>query len=311
MSTRILVGGVVAMLGTVACESGASAGTIFACGNGGAYGLVSGVPSGNDFVQASAWETHGLAVHAGGAVTGWGDNSQGQLNLPAGTYSQVATGVLTSYALTSAGTIGAWGYDAFGQVSGVPSGTFTKITAGRFHATALRSDGVAIAWGYSGGFGVGTFKDVSSGMDWSLGVRTDGTLYSWGTNSTVYGLANVPAGNNFIACAAGSFDGVALRSDGTLVAWGDPSLGMLSVPSGNDFVAVAAGHYHAMALHADGSVSAWGWDGYGQVSTLPAGTFSSLYGGNGISVLVGEPAPAPGASMFLLASGMLGIRRRR
>ena len=37
---------------------------------------------------------------------------------------------------------------------------------------------------------------------------------------------------------------------GSLVGWGDNIYGDLSLPAGNDFVAVAAGGYHSLALTA-------------------------------------------------------------
>ena len=201
-----------ALLVLLAASSLASAGAIHGWGSN-FYGIMSGIPAGNNFVKVSSYEQHGLGLRGDGSVVAWGLGSS-ELLVPAGTYTDIGAGAATSYAIRTDGSIAAWGYNGYGQLSGAPtSGTFTKISAGRFHATALRSDGTALAWGYSGGTGVGTFIDVSSSMlDWSLGVRNDGTvdgtgtLYAWGSQNA-YNQFNVPAGNDFVAASETSWSG--------------------------------------------------------------------------------------------------------
>ena len=51
----------------------------------------------------------------------------------------------------------------------------------------------------------------------------------------------MPAGNDFVAIAAGSVHSLALKSDGSLVGWGYNCYGQTNVPAGNDFVAISAG----------------------------------------------------------------------
>ena len=87
-------------------------------------------------------------------------------------------------------------------------------------------------------------------------LGTDGALNAWGDN--LYGECNVPAGNNYVAVAAGELFGMALRLDGSLAAWGDNSYGECNVPAGNNYVAIAAGATHCLALRADGSITTWG-----------------------------------------------------
>ena len=46
---------------------------------------------------------------------------------------------------------------------------------------------------------------------------------------------------------------------GTIVAWGKDSHGQVSgVPAGDDFIAIAAGRHFGLALRDDGSIAAWG-----------------------------------------------------
>src|SRR5262245_21882046 len=99
-----------------------------------------------------------------------------------------------------------------------------------------------------------------------------GRLVSWGSNASGV-VSNTPAGEDFVAVAAGGYHSVALRANGSLVSWGEDEDGQVSqTPSGTGFVAVAAGEYHCVALRANGSLVSWGWDQYGQVSRTPAGT---------------------------------------
>ena len=80
----------------------------------------------------------------------------------------------------------------------------------------------------------------------SLALKSDGSLVGWGNN--VYGQTNVPAGNDFMAIAAGGFHSLALKSDGSLVGWGYNGYGQTNVPAGDDFMAIAAGGYHSLAI---------------------------------------------------------------
>ena len=109
------------------------------------------------------------------------------------------------------------------------------------------------------------FVAVAAGSFHSLAVRADGSLVSWDR----YGQTNGPAGN-FMAVAARIGHSLAVRADGSLVGWGSNRYGETNVPAGNDFVAVAAGNHHSLALRADGSLVGWGYNVYGQTN-VPAG----------------------------------------
>jgi alpha-tubulin suppressor-like RCC1 family protein len=122
-------------------------------------------------------------------VIGWGDNSRGQLNVPASATNAiaVAAGQSQSLALLTDGSVLGWGNDVFGSAK-VP---------------ASATNVVAIAAGYNH----------------SLALRADGSVLAWGNN--MFGQCNVPpSATNVLAIAAGFYHSVALKSDGTMLAWG-------------------------------------------------------------------------------------------
>src|SRR5262249_54785533 len=89
-------------------------------------------------------------------------------------------------------------------------------------------------------------------------IRTDGSLVVWGKNFN-QNLSNVPAGNDFVAIAAGGFQNLALRSNGAIVCWGDDRYGQVTnTPTDANFVAIASGFWQNIALRADGTLVTWG-----------------------------------------------------
>ena len=113
------------------------------------------------------------------------------------------------------------------------------------------------------------FTAVAAGYCHSLALKTDGSLVGWGQND--YGQISVPAGNDFVAIAAGYYHNLALKADGSLVGWGYNVYGQTDVPAGNDFVAISVGRFYSAALKADGSLVGWGYNLDGQTD-VPAGT---------------------------------------
>ena len=225
----------------------------------------------------------------GYAVSAWGGNGAGQLNLPAGLYAlAVAGGSDHSLALKNDGTVVAWGCKSnfdHGQCS-VPAGLrgVKAIAAGGSHSLALKNDGTVVAWscpapdnrgqcavpaGLTGVISIATSQ-------WrSLALKNDGTVVSWGCEPSDRGQCTVPAGLSGVkALAAGYYHTLALKNDGTVVAWGCGSTanyGQCTIPAGlNNVVAIAANTYHSLALKSDGAVVAWGDNRYGAI-TVPAG----------------------------------------
>lgn len=251
------------------------------------------------FTAIAAGGRHGLAIRSDGTLVGWGRNVDGEISVPSGTFIAVAAGGRHSVGIRSDGTLAGWGTNDFG-VSTPPAGTFIAVAAGSGHNIGIRSDRTLAGWGLNvnGQINVpaGTFTAVSAGNVHSIGLRTDGTLVGWGSNTS--GQINVPAGT-FVAVDAGALHNLAIRSDGTLVGWGTNVSGEITVPGGT-FSAVSAGAGHSLGLRADGTLVGWGFNADGQ-TTVPAGAFhTAIAAGSGFSLAI-QIDPAAASFGLLLA----------
>jgi len=130
------------------------------------------------------------------------------------------------------------------------------LSAIAFLFTPLACASEIVGWGANGA-GQATppagnnFIAVAAGYEHGLALKSDGSIVGWGANN--YGQATPPAGNDFIYIAADGGHSLALKSDGSIVGWG---IGP-SPPAGNDFIAVAAGGDHNLAIKSDGSIVGW------------------------------------------------------
>ncbi len=252
-----------------------------------------------------------------GSVLTWGDNQYGQLGngtvtrsllagpiVPAAGQAlnnivQVAGGGRYSLALTSNGSVYAWGDDTYGQLgdgkqtfssqvneNSIPgvvqtqSGPLTNvvaIAAGQDHALALTADGSVYSWGRNQYGQLGNGSTDSSAYYSYYGYVSDNpyaTLVRGGSHFSYASLSGVTA------IAAGGYHSLAVLSDGTVVAWGYNSSGQLGdaasgsgadsaypvpVSSLTNAVSVAAGQYFSLALTASGSVYGWGYDNDGEL----------------------------------------------
>jgi len=216
-----------------------------------------------------------------GAVVAWGDNSQGQRNIPANLngVTAIAAGSSHVVALKKDGTLVAWGANTYGQTT-VPAGlgVVKAVAAGGVHTVALQNSGAVAAWGYrfSGVTNVPLAAQsgvtaIAAGYLHSAALKSDGTVVAWGTND--FGQTTVPvaAQSGVTAIAAGDFHTVALKSNGSVVAWGYNDFGQTTVPVGlNGVTAIAAAGHHTLALKSDGTVAVWGANTSGE-STVPVG----------------------------------------
>ncbi len=201
-----------------------------------------------------------------GVVIAWGDNDEGETDVPAGLGSviAIAAGWYHSLAVTGEGKVVAWGSNARGltdvpaRLSGV-----TAVAAGQYHSLALTVAGTVVAWGGNGygqcdvPSGLSGVTSIAAGSDHSLAVAS-GRVYAWGGDR--YGQASAPAGLvGVTAVAAGAGHSLALTGDGIVVGWGVNDFGEAVVPADlRDVVAIAAGVGQSAAVKADGTVVGWG-----------------------------------------------------
>jgi alpha-tubulin suppressor-like RCC1 family protein len=203
---------------------------------------------------------------------------------PPGTVRQLATGLRSSAALLTDGSLWTWGDDSYGQLGyGTNGGLIT---------TPTRVPGLS-------GVTQVALSDEGSGY----AVESDGSLWAWGdntgaqlgngsTNSTSSPI-RVPLLTGVRQVAAGGQHALALRSDGTVWSWGINSNGELgdgttyneSLPepvAGLTGIAqVASGGAESFAVRADGTLYSWGWNSTGEL-------------GNGTTTEGHRPAAVPG-----------------
>jgi len=130
-----------------------------------------------------------------------------------------------------------------------------------------------LAWGSDASGQVSTlpagddYVAIAAGDAHGLALKLDGTVVAWGANSD--GQRDVPHGM-YKAIGAGARFSVGVRTNGSLAAWGENDAGQVSaVPPGINHVAVDGGLHFAVALRSDGTIAAWGDDRHGQVSGRP------------------------------------------
>ena len=216
-------------------------------------------------------------------VAGWGNNLDGQCDVPFGLSNAVAVaaGWGQSLALASDGTVVAWGTNDHGQGS-VPTNLagVTMIAAGWFHDVALMSNGTVTAWGANSPEIGWTLTNVPPDLTnaavisahalHSLALTSNGLVVAWGYGPS--GETNVPSDlSNVVAIAAGLQFNLAAKADGSVSAWGINNCGQCNVPAGlSNVVDVAAGPYHCLALRSNGTVFAWGDGSHGETN-VPGG----------------------------------------
>ena len=237
---------------------------------------------------ATIWE-HSCALHRGGTVSCWGNNTWGQLG-----NGQSGDRVVSSVPVRVAGITDA-----------------TAITAGVNHSCALHQDGTISCWGdnYNGQLGNGQngenamssvipaqVKDITdataitAGGGHSCALHEGGTISCWGSNGSGQlgngenAMSSVPVQVKDItdarAIAAGYSHSCALHQDDTISCWGNNGSGQLgngqngenansSVPMKvvniTEATAISAGSFHSCALHQDGTTSCWGDNWQGQL----------------------------------------------
>jgi len=240
-------------------------------------------------IDVTAGFYHSFLIRGDGSITGWGDNTEGQL-----------TNSL-NYNNSNGQFAGNWKNTTIGKLNKVK-----KISTNYLHTLAILSDNTITGWGPNDeGQAVGTteYKDnsnlfignwsdtpvskitnangISAGAYHSLALLKDETITGWGDNTSGQAFN----GNNLtgvIGISAGGYHSLAIRniSGGVVTGWGDNDYSQSS--KGNSLTGVkmvSAGHLHSFALLNNGRVTGWGWNDDGQVAGV-----TNLNNTNGIFI---------------------------
>ena len=195
---------------------------------------TSGTPLSN-IVAIAAGENHSLAVDSSGNLWAWGYNNSGQLgdgtttnhleaeqiSLSGTMVTQVAGGGFYSLAITSTGTVLAWGANTYGELGdGTTTNRLTPVAvqnltsvasigAGQYHSIATESNGSVWTWGFNnnGQLGNGTFDSSNHDSPAQL------------TGITAASGANVGS--------AGGYHTLLINSGGVLTTWANGMYGQL------------------------------------------------------------------------------------
>jgi alpha-tubulin suppressor-like RCC1 family protein len=293
------------------------------------------MPDAAAVVAIAAGTRHALAVTALGHVYGWGQNNHGETGtgtvstavatptlvpMPAGvTPVAVAGGEGYSLALTSAGSVLAWGLNGHGQLGNgttdktlialtpvfvtLPADTTVTAIGAGDHSVALTATGQVLCWGDNGGGQLGNGLIDANGSPLPVEVV-------------------MPAGTSATAIADNTGKSFAALQDGRVLAWGLDSDGQLgdgatvrvratpvfvALPAGTDVVGLAAGGLDGFAVTAAGAIFAWGSDAGGRLGdgpalssstpvpvALPAGmTAAAVAAGGPHALAIVAPAAAP------------------
>lgn len=250
-------------------------------------------------------QDHYCVVLSDSSIACWGNNDDGQVSPPAGSFQTVSVGLRHSCGILKDAGVVCWGNDEDGQAS-PPAGSFRAISAGGRNTCGLHADFTISCWGAEGSerselsdeevaaVSTGSFHtcgilidsriscsgslvppsrrfiSVSVGLDFACGIRTDSTLACWGKDDQ--GKATPPTGT-FIAVSAGSWHACGIRPDLTVVCWGDDKYGQAAPPQ-KPFTSVAAGAWYSCGISTGSGVICWGSVKNGQGVTPTTSTNS-------------------------------------
>ena len=256
---------------------------------------LAALPAGVHVTQLAAGELNAYALGSDGHVYAWGLGNDGEIGngstsdqhspiavtmsgMPAGvTFTQIASGAVTAYALGTDGHVYSWGYGLQGQLGN--GGTAQQDTPAAISAGAIPA-GVKIT-------------QAAGGQESGYALGDDGNVYAWGDNqfgdlgdgsntaSTVpvkVSAGDIPVGLKMNAIAGGSSSGYALASNGRVYAWGNGGNGQLGngagssttspvlvavgeIPADVTITHISGGYHSAIALGTDDRVYGWGDNG--------------------------------------------------
>ena len=226
------------------------------------------VPAGlNNAVTVSASFNHILALRDTGAVVAWGDNSQGQCNVPVAALSNVTAISATtkvSYALKNDGSLVGWGNDTFHTLdipAGLPPVRSIHVQPGA--ALAVLTDSTIRVWGdftYQPPPGLQVTDAYPISIFGGAAIKADGTIVQW-LDPTYFPFPAVPTGLTATTLANNRSSNATISSGGTVSQWGYNTAPQTNLPAGlTGVVEVAIGGGFTIARKSDGTLVTWGTD---------------------------------------------------
>lgn len=231
-----------------------------------------------DVVQVVGGESHTCALDRAGIVRCWGSNERSQLGLGDGALSDrttpvpvsglgagvraIAAGYFHSCAITAAGGVRCWGWNAFGalgndsttdapmpiDVPGLDKGV-VALSLGAVHSCALLDSGSVRCWGANG----------------------QGQLGDGSRSDRLVAVAVTGLGSGIASIHAGSEHTCAVATSGAVSCWGDNDFGQLGDGSRIDrltpvalvgnvqqFSRVSAAARHTCGISIAGAMLCWG-----------------------------------------------------
>ena len=250
-------------------------------------------------ITLSAGPDTTCVVRESGAVACWGENNDGQTEVPSGSFRSVSVGG-TGRGVDGAhvcgvrrsGAIVCWGANEYGQLD-APPGRYRLVSAGGRHTCALLESRSTACWGDNARgqaeAPAGTYRSVSAGWNHTCAVGETGEVNCWGDNT--YGQTDEPSGR-FRSVSAGRSHTCALRVSGEIVCWGAeeppesdsddddahlPSVNPeLAIAPPGRFLSVSAGASLTCAVGESGDLVCWGW---ANGEHPPAGKYESVSAG--------------------------------
>jgi serine/threonine protein kinase, bacterial len=258
--------------------------------------------------QVSAGFDFTCAIETGGALSCWGDDSEGQSSPPDGTFRSLSSGPAHACAVRNDdGAAICWGRGDDGQTN-PQRGPFLSVSAGDNHTCGILTDRRALCWGGNqtgqATPPTGEFADLNPGSGYTCGKRPNQTIVCWGRKDVgisptpgaayqdvaVFSLRmcalvavtgeivcwgldlgdDPPRDATFSGLTIGISHACALNLGGEAVCWGDNTAGRATPPAGARFSSISAGALHTCGVLESGGFVCWGRNDSGQATVPPS-----------------------------------------
>jgi hypothetical protein len=233
--------------------------------------------------------TYHFMMGYGNTLYAWGNNLNGQCDIPANATStinlkQITAGNADSLALyytsTNGSTLVQWGATSASIPSSIGTGAI-QIASGFSHSIALTGTGGVVCWGNNDfnqcnvPVGLTGITYIAAGHYHSMAIKTDGTVYCWGL--TASGQCSVPAsvGTGGYRIAGGLDHTILMKKDGSLTGWGGNTYKQLSFPNPPSVTDLNAEPY-GITFYASFRCQSWPVNISDSVRDIRCGKYSSI-----------------------------------